>query len=95
MWGRREGKKGLIMSNIYITYMWGQREGKQNYRSLLQNISSFIGLFCKRDLQFLAGALARGARSSQCSTSQWSTCSSTSQTTELMYIESLYKLPEH
>jgi len=27
-------------------------EAPSNYRSLLQNIVSFIGLFCKRDLSF-------------------------------------------
>jgi len=29
---------------------WLRLVGSRNYRSLLQNIVSFVGLFCKRDL---------------------------------------------
>jgi len=47
-----------------ITHVWAKtwqnlnrkrldRSLRQNYRSLLQNIVSFIGLFCKRDLWYL------------------------------------------
>jgi len=31
---------------------WLRLAGSMNYRSLLQNIVSFIGLFCKRDIKF-------------------------------------------
>ena len=34
--------------------VWGgyDQQAHSNYRSVLQNVVSFIGLFCKRDLQF-------------------------------------------
>ena len=37
-----------------LCVLWGgyDEQAPSNYRSLLQNIVSFIGLFCKRDLYF-------------------------------------------
>jgi len=38
---------------VYIHMGWLQSVALINLRSLLQNIVSFIGLFCKKDLQFI------------------------------------------
>jgi len=46
----------VILSRHTLSYgiIWGgyDQQAPEKYRSLVQNIVSFIGLFCKRDLYF-------------------------------------------
>jgi len=54
----------------YSNMGWLRLVGSLNHRSLLQNIVSFIGLFCKRDLWFYEPTI-RSHPISSCPTSGW------------------------